>query len=76
MQAIGAAIGADRFGGMVFVVEVEKNEMQFPLFGDVRKLVTHWFTIEDAVSAFETSADRIYSGLTMVFGGIEFRPSN
>lgn len=27
------------------------------VLGDVRKLVTHRFTIEDAVSAFETSAD-------------------
>ena len=45
---------ADRFGGMVFMVEVGKKEMQFPLFGDVRKLVTHWFTIEDAVSVVQT----------------------
>ena len=54
---IGVTIEADRFGGVVLVVEVGKKEMQFLLFGDVRKLVTHRFTIENAVNAIQTSAD-------------------
>ena len=38
--------------------------MQFPLFGEVRKLVTHRFRIKDAVvSASETSTDHNSEGI-------------